>query len=221
VNFFDIKAAGRDNSQLAPWAKMAPTPAGQASVMTQTRNLLLSSSERSSGTCQTIGLRIGVLHARFFILLKHFWCNGDQKKGKFLVQMVCNGPVYTLTFGINHARYSIRPRKRKTSRWSAGSCHARSFAILSESAWTPSLSTLHPRMSRTGPNGSNFLRLIYNRSDFSRSCTHRSFSLCSTTVSVPVIQPCVNSPSDVLSEDPRHSPLERGGTITIPLLEHV
>jgi len=48
-------------------------PVGHVSVITQTLSLALSSLERFSSGFHWIGFRIGVLHARCLISLKHFW----------------------------------------------------------------------------------------------------------------------------------------------------
>src|SRR5258708_8106858 len=58
--------------QFSPCARTAPILPGQASVITQMWNLALSSSVVSGGISQTIGLRIGILHAIVLIPSKHF-----------------------------------------------------------------------------------------------------------------------------------------------------
>ncbi len=83
----------RCGSACLPCLIRAPMPVGHASVMTQTLSLALSLLERFSGGFHWIGFRIGVLHVRHLILLKHFWWSGVHLNCCLFVQMVCSGLV--------------------------------------------------------------------------------------------------------------------------------
>src|SRR5258708_38126609 len=94
-----------------------------------------------------------------FDFIKTFLMEQVHLKGRWLLQIVCSGPENALTFGIKWAKYSTRPRNQRTSLWSFSMAQFLTFAILSELVCTPYMSTLQPRMSKTGANGSNFCGL--------------------------------------------------------------
>src|ERR1700677_2535547 len=120
-----MKLAGLHVCQVVPCPYTAPIPDADVSQITH----------MGSTVYVSIGHKIGVLHAKNFILSMHIWCMGFQWNGCPFFWMAANGPIYADTSGIKWAKYCTSPRNCCTLCLFLGVHHLWTQAILSKSVW--------------------------------------------------------------------------------------